>query len=400
MQESIGRTPQIAYLEALLESKREGGPEVYANAAKFIDAALKMQIGYSKTLSPGFNFFIKLNPNLLFSLAELYLSNISMKEILAGNQNGSNTTPLGKGIMLLESITRQIPGFIPAYMLLARAKLAVGNESDAANSISQVLNYDPKNEEGYIMEAMTKKKRKEFEGALGSLNEAISHNFKIRENPLFMLIKGEIEYDMGDYTAAEQTAEQAYNLPSVKSKITAEPTKDVRKFKAMNFSEKDRCSVFLLLAKCYAKNKKGKETKAIMGKAIGEFSGTSEEVNVLLTNALISLDTGDVKKAISILKAVKSDSPYFIESRKLLADINLEHLKSRKGYARCFYEMIELDPSFENYKMYGDALMKIHEPEDASLAYEKAFELKSENESLIRDLGKAYSQSHDYDKAI
>jgi hypothetical protein len=31
--------------------------------------------------------------------------------------------------------------------------------------------------------------------------------------------------------------------------------------------------------------------------------------------------------------------------------------------------MIEIDPSFENYKLYGDALMKIYEPEDASLAY-------------------------------
>lgn len=44
--------------------------------------------------------------------------------------------------------------------------------------------------------------------------------------------------------------------------------------------------------------------------------------------------------------------------------------------------------------------MKIYEPEDASLAYEKAFELKSDNEGIIRDLGKAYSLAHDYDKAI
>lgn len=80
----------------------------------------------------------------------------------------------------------------------------------------------------------------------------------------------------------------------------------------MNFTEKDRCSVYLLLAKCYAKNKKVKETKALMNQAIGEFVGTSEEMNVLLTNALIALDTGDIKKAISILKGVKNDSPYFV----------------------------------------------------------------------------------------
>lgn len=38
---------------------------------------------------------------------------------------------------------------------------------------------------------------------------------------------------------------------------------------------------------------------------------------------MIALDTGDIKKAISILKGVKNDSPYFVESRKLLAEINL-----------------------------------------------------------------------------
>ena len=30
-------------------------------------------------------------------------------------------------------------------------------------------------------------------GANNSLEQAISNNFKIRENPLFMLVKGEIE---------------------------------------------------------------------------------------------------------------------------------------------------------------------------------------------------------------
>jgi hypothetical protein len=43
---------------------------------------------------------------------------------------------------------------------------------------------------------------------------------------------------------------------------------------------------------------------------------------------------------MSILKGVKSDSAYFVESRKMLADIHLQYLKSRKGYAKCYYEII------------------------------------------------------------
>ena len=34
-------------------------------------------------------------------------------------------------------------------------------------------------------------KQKEYKPALNSLQEAISNNFHIRENPMFMLIKGE-----------------------------------------------------------------------------------------------------------------------------------------------------------------------------------------------------------------
>lgn len=53
---------------------------------------------------------------------------------------------------------------------------------------------DPRNEEASILQGLIRSKKKEFEGALNSLQEAIAINFKIRENPLFMLIKGGIEY--------------------------------------------------------------------------------------------------------------------------------------------------------------------------------------------------------------
>jgi hypothetical protein len=53
---------------------------------------------------------------------------------------------VGKGLKLLETITRQVPGFLPAYLLIAKGKLAVGNEVDAATAISRVLDIDPRNE--------------------------------------------------------------------------------------------------------------------------------------------------------------------------------------------------------------------------------------------------------------
>ena len=112
---------------------------------RILDGALKLQITYSKTLNSGFTYYSKLNPDFLFSIAELYLRPVSMKEMLEGNENSNPSGPIGKGIKLLESINRQIPGFLPAYLLLAKGKLAVGNDLDASLAIAKVLQIDSRN---------------------------------------------------------------------------------------------------------------------------------------------------------------------------------------------------------------------------------------------------------------
>ena len=40
----------------------------------------------------------------------------------------------------------------------------------------------------------------------------------MRENPLFMLIKAEVEYNSGDYVTALSTCETAYELNGIKEK--------------------------------------------------------------------------------------------------------------------------------------------------------------------------------------
>lgn len=204
MQQTVGRTPYIAYLEAMLTIRKP--LQTNASVAEFyriLDGALKAQIAYSKTLLSGFSYYSKLNPNFLFSIAELYLRPVSMKEMLEGGENPNPSGPIGKGIKLLESITKQIPGFLSAYLLLAKGKLAVGNDIDAGVAVARVLQIDSRNEEGAILNAMIRNKKRDFGAAQNSLQDAIAINFRIRENPLFMLLKGEIEYEMGDYAAAE-----------------------------------------------------------------------------------------------------------------------------------------------------------------------------------------------------
>ncbi|EGR31890.1 tetratricopeptide repeat protein [Ichthyophthirius multifiliis] len=388
------RTPEIAYLEYLLASKKtQNDPK---GTIRFVDEALKLHIQSTKLLSPNFEYYIQLNPNFLLQLSQAYLSQIGMKEMLSGNQpsNGS----VAKGTKLLDTITKQIPGLVSAYLLLAKGKMSLGQQSDALKSINKVIEFDSKNEEAYVLSALIASQSKNYSLAQNNLQQAISNNFMIRENPLFMLVKGEVEYAMGNFLNCEQTMEAAYEIPEVKDQNIQKNSNNQQQI--LQFGEKDRCQIFLLYAKALSKNNKAKDAKKIMNLAIGQFANTPEEVNVFIANSEIAINSGDVKKAISILKGVQQDSPYFLRAKQILADVYLEQLRDKRNYAKCYTDMVDLDQSFENYKLLGDALVKIREMEDAAKAYEKAAILKPEDQEIIRLLGSSLCQTHDFQRAL
>lgn len=77
------------------------------------------------------------------------------------------------------------------------------------------MEMDPSNQEASILQALAQTRGGNLEGALNSLQKAISFDFQIRTNPLFMLVKAEIEFSEKDYQSALATLEQAFILPEV-----------------------------------------------------------------------------------------------------------------------------------------------------------------------------------------
>ena len=67
-----------------------------------------------------------------------------MKEMLEGKQGGNSY--VAKGTKLLETLLKQIPGFITGYLLKAKGKMALGDFNEAVGSINKVLELDPKND--------------------------------------------------------------------------------------------------------------------------------------------------------------------------------------------------------------------------------------------------------------
>lgn len=111
MQVSVGRTTEIAFLQALLECKKTEGTDS-PSANSFIEETLKLHLTSSRQLIPSFEFYIKFNPDFIFTIAQMFLRSMSMNSMLAGKE--PLTGPVAKGTKLLESMLKHAPGMMNA----------------------------------------------------------------------------------------------------------------------------------------------------------------------------------------------------------------------------------------------------------------------------------------------
>ena len=71
----------------------------------------------------------------------------------------------------------------------------------------------------------------------------------------------------------------------------------------------------------------------------------------------------------------------------------------RRLYLRCYTQLLEKFPSFDNFKLAANSLMVINAPDEAIEYYKKVLKIKNDME-VMRDLGRALVKTHDYKEAI
>jgi len=286
---------------------------------------------------------------------------------------------------------------------LAKGKYVANDAKNALRVIENCLGLNDECSEAHILAALINSKTGNTGAARSNLENAMAISFGIRENPLFMLVKGQVEIKSGEFTKALETLKKAIALPGVKSgskkkshsMMEAGPEDKL----LFELSIEDRAALFTCLIQVYAELNQLDEAKKVVHMAIPEFSGTSEEVKILVANSEVALKSGDIKKALNMLKQTPKDSAHFKEIKIAMANIYLSKMMDRRQYAKCYSDIVEANPSTENYVLLGAALMKIQEPEEAIKAYEKALESKSDDPVLAREIGKALVQTHDYQRA-
>nr|XP_019582896.1 PREDICTED: tetratricopeptide repeat protein 21B isoform X1 [Rhinolophus sinicus] len=390
IEQSIGKSAELTFLHAVLAMKKNKRQEEVIN---LLDDVLDTHFSHLVDLPRGIQYFEKLNPDFLLEIITVYLNFCPMQPASPGQP----LSPLlRRCTSVLEIIIRTVPGLLQAVFLIAKVKYLSGDTEAAYNNLQHCLEHSPSYADAHLLMAQVYLSQEKFKLCSQSLELCLSYNFKVREYPLYHLIKAQSQKKMGEIAEAIKTLHMAMGLPGMR-KVGASSKS---KCKKAEVDASHRLSIFLELVEVHRLNGEQHEAAKVLQDAIHEFSGTSEELRVTIANADLALAQGDVERALSMLRNVTAEQPYFIEAKEKMADIYLKHRKEKMLHISCYREIAERMPNPRSFLLLGDAYMNIQEPEEAIVAYEQALNQNPKDGTLASKIGKALVKTHNYSKAI
>uniref|UniRef100_A0AAQ4RG08 Tetratricopeptide repeat domain 21B n=1 Tax=Gasterosteus aculeatus aculeatus TaxID=481459 RepID=A0AAQ4RG08_GASAC len=390
IQQSIGKSGELLYLRALLAVKKLRSPEEVTN---LLNDAVDTHFSALQGLPLGVEYLEKLNPDFLLEIVKEYLALCPAKPPAQGQPSAPQ---LQHCATLLDTVVKIVPGLPQGVFLLAKVRYQSGDIVAAQSSLQRCLDQCPSYADAHLLMAQIHLLQGNFPLSSQSLELCLSHNFEIREHPLYHLINAQAKKKMGELTEAIQTLQMAMSLPGVRRAGSSSKSKH----KKIVLSSADCVSVFLELAEALWLNGEQHEAAKVMQDAINEFSGTPEELRVTIANADLALLRGDTEQALSMLRNITPEQPYYIQAKEKMAYTYLNHRKDKRLYASCFREMVEKMPSPYTYLLLGDAYMNIQEPEKAIEVYEQALKKTPKDGALASKIGRALVKTHNYMKAI
>ncbi|CAL8321389.1 unnamed protein product [Merluccius merluccius] len=390
VQQSIGKSGELLYLRAVLARRRcRPQEEVVALLNEAVDTHLTTLQG----LPLGVDYLEKLNPDFLLGVITEYLTLCPAMPPAPGQ---APAPLLQRCSSVLDTVVQIVPGLLQGLFMLAKVRFLSGEMELAQRSVQRCLDQSPSHAEAHLLMSHIHLLQGNFKLCSQSLELCLSHNFEVRQRPLYHLIKAQAQKKVGELGGAIQTLQTALSLPGVHR---AGSSVGSRSQKA-ELSPAEAVSVFLELSDALWQNGEQHEAAKVMQDAINEFSGTPEELRLSIANADMALLRGDTELALSMLRNITPEQPYYIQAKEKMADIYLNHRKEKRLYSACYREMVEKMPSSHTYLLLGDAYMNIQEPDNAIDVYEEALKQNPNDSTLASKIGKALIKTHNYTKAI
>lgn len=129
---------------------------------------------------------------------------------------------LVKAIKLLENVTKQNSALSQAQVLLAKARWLFNDTPAALREINDCLSKDPTVVEAHVLAAVINSEAGNMRAADNFLKQAFAQDFSIRDNPVFMLMKSDVEMKQKDWEEAKKTLEHIFKMPVVQDPSAAQ----------------------------------------------------------------------------------------------------------------------------------------------------------------------------------
>ncbi|XP_075778962.1 tetratricopeptide repeat protein 21A isoform X6 [Pelodiscus sinensis] len=410
VQQSIGKSAILVYLQAVIASKKNKNESA---ATALLNEAAELHFSALHGLSLSMEYYEKLNPMFLNEIVKEYLAFCPKQP----RSPGQIVSPfLKQAAIILNPVIKAAPGVLEPLYLMAQVKYLSGELENAQGTLQRCLDLDPTSADVHLLMAQIYLCQGNFKECSHSLELGVSHNFQVRDYPLYHFIKAKALNKVGDYPEAIKILKMIISLPYMKKCESKRTT-------STSITTNERVSIYLELAEALRHNGELHEATKVMQDAINEFSGTPEEIRITVANVDLALSKGEVEIALSMLRNITPTQPYYTEVKEKMAQIYLQIWKDKRLYIGCYWgkisirifnkmeynkismhyllsELCEQLPSPHTSILLGDAYMNIQEPDKAVEVYETAQRKNPLDAALARKIGQAYVKTHQYSKAI
>ncbi|XP_063578196.1 tetratricopeptide repeat protein 21A isoform X14 [Pongo abelii] len=396
VQKSFGKSEVLIFLQALLMSKKHKGEQ---ETTALLKEAVELHFSSMQGIPLGSEYFEKLDPYFLVCIAKEYLLFCPKQPRLPGQI----VSPLLKQVaVILNPVVKAAPALIDPLYLMAQVRYYSGELENAQSILQRCLELDPASVDAHLLMCQIYLAQGNFGMCFHCLELGVSHNFQVRDHPLYHLIKARALNKAGDYPEAIKTLKMVIKLPALKKE-------EGRKFLRPSVQPSQRASILLELVEALRLNGELHEATKVMQDTINEFGGTPEENRITIANVDLVLSKGNVDVALNMLRNISPKQSCYMEAREKMANIYLQTLRDRRLYIRCYRELCEHLCGPHTSLLLGDALMSILEALDLQSRILKRVPLEQPEmipsqkqlaASICIQFAEHYLAEKEYDKAV
>ncbi|KFD52697.1 hypothetical protein M513_06353 [Trichuris suis] len=313
-------------------------------------------------------------------------------------------------LSILASLLEYIPGLLAVFFLKACFHILRDDVDKATEELRECLAKDAENSSVYLLLAEISLRQGNYNEAKSTLEAAVSYDFNVRHQPNYHLIRARLAAALNDTKEAIAILNNAVKLHCLNSpkgevnycsntvRITYLAGAAEQSFFEYESLESIKFKIRLELAKLLQLNGDLAEAEELLTD-LSQQHDEDQEGQIILSQCDLLLRRNDVNKALNLLSEISSDKWYYVQARKVMADIYLTYRKDKRQYIACFKEMMHSSPTPEIFIAAGEAYARILEMEKAIEMYETALRKNPKDFALTRTIGQTYVRSHNYLKA-